>query len=1095
MGIMQIGSLVNSQVNKYGVGKIEKISDTQVTVEYFYSVNQRISEVLKLPNLVPVKLQRQTRCYIYDEIQERWIIGRISAWDEELEEYEVHLPDKKVIFVGEEEIYVRCNLPPANPMENLAIKCHETPYFHEKRIKFMKSLISQRAVCRGMTGLISANVTLYPHQVEVVRRVLEDPIQRYLLADEVGLGKTIEAGVILRQFLLDEDKGGAVVIVPPYLLGQWQEELKQKFYVGEFPKRVAVITIDDIQKINPNVKLGLVIIDEAHHVASLATSLDNNQRQKFQQCKQIAHASDRLLLLSATPVLHHEQDFLTMLHLLDPQTYKISDLESFRVRVQNRQQIGRILLAFRESADDFVIKSNLKQLKDLFAEDKYLQKLVDELETCLQEKSAKKEDIIRGIRTHISETYRLHRRMLRNRRDVVEDVVFERDILPKEEYDLDERSLDIHELILQWRELAPKKVEYQKIFTLLFLAAGTWLGILEQVINARINGQKSTTLIQEFREKDIKILTETPKFPEELEILQSLVKAIKQPADDGERIRHLLSLILNQLGNHCKLPASVLKNQRELLTRIQQRIRRPIDGSFPKIVIFTSFTQSCKQIVKALNISLGENVVVSLQSDQNKQQIEENLSKFRTNPNCFILVCDRTGEEGHNLQFTDWLIHFDIPLYPNRLEQRIGRVDRIGGKIKYQSFAFLGIFSPDSPHNAWFELIKTGLGIFQQSIASLQFYIDGKISTWEKLLFEKGAAGILEIIAPIQTEIQEEIIKINEQYALDEIDALDENSTAYFEELDDYDANHKQIQAAAEDWICDTLNFRRSGDVNREGVFSYLPAKNTIVSVDEIQTHFQKSINNFGTFNRRIANQNTDIKIYRIGEKLIDSFASYIRWDDRGKSFAFWRYVPDWSQIENKQWFGFQFNYIIETDLSKCTQNRAKLPAIRRLTDGLFAPSLKTIFIDASCQPMSIVEDGELLAILQTPFKDRNSPYKDYNLAKDRLPILDEFIDSHQWADFCQRASETALNLLHENVDFQKSTALSVKIAEQKLGKRLEQLRLRVQKNQQNSEELITEEELNQAIIEGIKKPHIRLDSVGFIVVAGRSLTLKSGED
>ncbi len=195
--IIQIGSLVSSQSNNLGLGKVISIDESQATVEYFCSIGRRIERVLALNTLHQIMLKRQTRCYIWLESQAVWIIGRVWAWDEEIEEYEVHLPDKKVIFVSEEEIYVRCNLPQANPMETLSIKAHETPYFHDRRLTFVQALISQRAVCRGMTGLISANIQLYPHQVEVVRRVLEDPIQRYLLADEVGLGKTIEAGVIL----------------------------------------------------------------------------------------------------------------------------------------------------------------------------------------------------------------------------------------------------------------------------------------------------------------------------------------------------------------------------------------------------------------------------------------------------------------------------------------------------------------------------------------------------------------------------------------------------------------------------------------------------------------------------------------------------------------------------------------------------------------------------------------------------------------------------------------------------------------------------------------------------------------------------------
>ena len=73
---------------------------------------------------------------------------------------------------------MRCDLPIEDPIDILAMKGQETPYFHERRLALVNCLMSQRAVSRGMTGLLSANIKLYPHQVEVIRRVLEDPIQR-----------------------------------------------------------------------------------------------------------------------------------------------------------------------------------------------------------------------------------------------------------------------------------------------------------------------------------------------------------------------------------------------------------------------------------------------------------------------------------------------------------------------------------------------------------------------------------------------------------------------------------------------------------------------------------------------------------------------------------------------------------------------------------------------------------------------------------------------------------------------------------------------------------------------------------------------------
>ena len=161
-----------------------------------------------------------------------------------------------------------------------------------------------------------------------------------------------------------------------------------------------------------------------------------------------------------------------MLHLLDPTTYKLGDLAGFSAKVLKRQEIGRVLLAFKAGAKPFVLKTNLGKLQSIFPDDTYLLNLLDQLQQ--QESTTEIDKMVQVIRNHISDTYRLHRRMLRNRRATVEDVIFDRNAIPKTEYDLDERSNTIHELLEEWRTVAPSE-QYTRIFLLLFRAAGTWL--------------------------------------------------------------------------------------------------------------------------------------------------------------------------------------------------------------------------------------------------------------------------------------------------------------------------------------------------------------------------------------------------------------------------------------------------------------------------------------------------------------------------------------------------------------------------------------------------------------------------------------------
>ncbi|OUL31017.1 helicase [Nostoc sp. RF31YmG] len=1095
--MIKLGSLVKSSNNALGIGKVIDMTHGDILVEYFCSPGQRLQKSLPLNLLSQVKLQQQTRCYIKLKNQEKWIVGRIFAWDEDTQNYQIDLPDKKTVIVTEQEIYVRCNLAVKDPIETLAIKGHETPYLHDRRLALLKCVVKQQAVSRGMTGLISANINLYPHQVEVVRHVLEDVTQRYLLADEGGLGKTIEAGIILRQYLLDEPKKGAVVLVPGHLLPQWRNELEKKFYISHFPKRVVVLAFDDVHKINPKANIGLLILDEAQQIAAMANSHETAVRQRFETYKHLAHRSERLLLLSTSPVLKHEQDFLVMLHLLEPTTYKLDNLEGFHAQIQNCQLLGRVVLSLRKDPNPSEIKSNLEQLQNLLPEDKYLRNLTEDWKHCLQTNPGEQNTIVQAISTHISDTYRLHPRVLCNRRACVKDVVFNRQITPKEEYDLDERSPDIHELMEKWRTVAPNQEAYRRIFLLLFLAAGTWLGILEQVIAARLSGNSEPALIKEFGNNDVNILTQTPKFSGEEEILGSLRQIIAQLSEDGDRIELLKIILLYRLSEILGLQ-SFRSNVNQLSDRVKQRIERPIPGdSWPKIVIFTGFKQSCLEIARCLSMTFGATSVAVHQSEQSFAQVEKNLNQFQNNPNCFILVCDSSAEQGHNFQFIDWMINFDLPWVPNQLEQRITRIDRIGRSTDINFTVLVGADLEDSLHSAWYQFLKDGLLIFNQSIASSQLYLNKKLPDLETTLFHSGASGLLQATATIQQEISQEEIKISEENVLDEINDQEHGST-YFQELDNYDSQHVEIKRAMEGWINQALHFKSVYSPELPDVNSYQATKQTLVSVDEFKTHFANSnIDQFGTYNRRVANQNPGIKLLRIGERFVDALLNYVEWDDRGQAFAIWRQDASWDTSKGKEWFGFQCNYLVEGNLKVADQiltgyqlDNLQYNIWKRRIDALFPPLIKTIFIDARSEVLCDVEDELLLNILQRPYsKDKYSKgAQDYNLAKERLEIIDNFVAANNWQNICYQVRDTSKQLLTERLDFIQLCEHYAQVAEQKLAHRVEQLRLRMNRQIGNStlaEELKIETALSAAILKGIRQPEIKLDSVGFIVVSG----------
>ena len=173
-----------------------------------------------------------------------------------------------------DQVYIRQNaLNLSNRLlQNLILssQCNQT------RTEFVQSFVRQRALAYGV-NTTSSLVNLEDHQLNV-QRVLEDPLRRYVLADEVGLGKTIEAGFVVRQTMIDNNFDARICILcPEALMKQWSMELAEKFQLQLFlvlplslecklEPQVSIVS-HQIQNKTRNVIYDLVIIDEAHKIA------------------------------------------------------------------------------------------------------------------------------------------------------------------------------------------------------------------------------------------------------------------------------------------------------------------------------------------------------------------------------------------------------------------------------------------------------------------------------------------------------------------------------------------------------------------------------------------------------------------------------------------------------------------------------------------------------------------------------------------------------------------------------------------------------------------------------------------------------------
>ncbi|MFS0840412.1 protein DpdE [Paenibacillus sp. 1P03SA] len=1078
MSRIYVGSFVKVTSNSMGIGSLSAISADKKTAEvtYFHSINKQTSDWFSVLDIQSVVLEHQTRCYYYDVEKEEWKMGR--ALRKLNDEYEVDFPDTYSRYIPQEDLFVRCADSTTNPMEVLSILGQETSFFYQRRNSFLQMLIEQRAVASGMTGLISSGIEILPHQVEVIRRVLEDPIPRYLLADEVGMGKTIEAGVILRQKLLDYPNHQAIILAPNYLLTQWEDELTQRCLIDQFPERIHFAGLESIDNNYNNIP-DIIIVDEAHELARMAFSKDPVEQRNYDILKNMCHSAKTLLLLSATPVLNNEWEFLSMLHILAPEQHRLEDIDAFRYKLNKRQEVGKGLLSFREETKPFLIQRRIGNFRILFSEDKLLMSLLDELEMTLDSKyEEKRKELIRRIRIHISETYRLHRRMLRNRRDNATSLFqHHRGELPvMEEWDLDERTEELHLILDDYRieSWAAEREVWEDESAVTSPRLSIWRSFLEAVctdenlLRDLVKIRKEQKLIEDmseiFSKINLQYIVETPHFEGESEMLDRLLRVFAYPSEMGDKNQLLATMI-----QHTQ-------------TRAQHKKKSP-----QKIIVFTQHTRVCKQVTQFLKETFGDEAVGGYYMGLNREQIELVTTNFRDNSECQILVCDKTGEIGRNFQFADEMIHYDLPFAPNQLEQRIGRLDRIGRNKPFRISVLTG---PDAEVNyqwGWHQFLKEGLNIYNDSISSLQFFIDAILPDVLRDLYIDGLPGLEKSIEGMRVKIHDEKVRIAEQQIIDEIDAHEQQANGFFDQLVLHESNPERIQQSLEPWVCEAMRFKK---IEKEGRIIYKPAFGTLLPTQHLVA-LNEQMERPGCFDREIVIKNNNYKLFRLGDPFFDILSEYLRKDDRGQTYAFWRKVKSWTQ--DTDWLGFRLLYIVEGDL-KPLLNLLEVRGLQvdskvyqRLLDKFFEPTYVEVILDYQGNRV----DDELEYLLARPYCDVEDGGTDTSIIKDRLKVIRDIFTTKQWQKVCDLISSQSRQYLNEDPKFIEKCRTKAEVAINHFNYLKVQVEMRKLFEGDSVTYDVFDEEQYEAIVQGIKQPKVQLDSAGFIILSGRDL-LKS---
>ena len=974
-----IGDLVSSSEFE-GIGKIVSVDEIagEARVSFFESpvmVNSRI-RTQKLTTLNTAPLGEEAVVYCVHPQHNIWCRVRYGGVRPNNEHLIIYRRGESDV-VSIEDIYV-LNLPFGqlpNPKDFLLSRSNDTPYYSDWRSRFISAYIGQRKACRSISSLLSSGVELEPHQLAVVRRVLQDQHKKYLLADEVGLGKTIEASMILRELLLQDPDFTAVVTVPDSLVEQWESELDERFFLGDlFDISLFVCSHSTVYEVLNEHNPDIFIVDEAHLIAPLAWSNNKSDKNIYSKIAQTAKDSYSCLLLSGTPLNGNEVNFLAMLHLISPDHYPLNDIgiSDFKTKIKERERLGGIYQSLRETNDNATLEDNVELLVKMFPDDPKLSELAITLKPLIEdwfsdEDSPERTSAIKNIRKHLGETYRLHQRLLRNRREdpSVSALFPGLKGVASAKWQIREDSIAIDQYLDAYRS-----EHFDGNCPLNIITSSNFNDWLEFYLTApMLLKEKLTTAGNS-------LINKVQPFESDASITLSEFAEFEQIQKD--------SLLVNVISSCLR------------------------DHEDSKFIVFCSEYAVAKHVAGIL--------------DDNFESIVELHSKtvtpsFSTSKKIKILVCDRDGEDGLNLHGgRKVIIHYSWPCSISRIEQRIGRVNRYSADIRafpIQNIVLLP--SSESLTQAWFELLRDGVGIFNESVASLQYVLEELIEgAWARVPLE-GTDSLKYLTCELAGEdgvLNLEKQKVRTQEQLNSMEADIEAIEAFTAALIESDNDAQDCSQQMSDWITKGLQFNKLPGESLD-TFRYQYHPGTLMDVKKFirdcrlgldfeNSSFDSPVTGVMCFDRTRCSQGAKIYPFRYGQPFVDSIYKALSDDSRGICSAKVRIL---SKIKLQQpTAGFKLEWLVNHKRSKNSSTEQKI------YDEVFPPQILKSWYFSNGKK---IDNQSVIDLLEKDYEpyDKSSceVYRDVNLRPDRWGAIERHFPQEQWASLVESVFQSAL--------------------------------------------------------------------------------------
>lgn len=507
-----------------------------------------------------------------------------------------------------------------------------------------------------------------PHQITAVYgEMLPRQPLRYLLADDPGAGKTIMAGLFIRELLIRGDLKRCLICAPGSLVVQWQEELSRRFQLpfeiisrqsfqeslsgNPFAEKNLIICRldhlsrnDDVQEKLKQTDWDLIIVDEAHKMSASFFGGELKVTKRYRLGKLLGAITRHFLLMTATPHNGKEEDFQLFMALLDADRFEgkfrdgvhvvdTSDLMRRMVKEQLLKFDGTPL--FPERLAYTVTYQLSDQEAALYREvTKYVREEWDRADAL--ENEGRKGTV--GFALTI-----LQRRLASSPEAIYRSLSRRRERLEKRlrEEKINKRGASAAiDLLQNLPALTSEDIEEMEEFP----------GFEEQEVEEQIVDQ--ATAARTIAELEAEIET--------LKRLEHMALKLRQSGRDKkwEELSRLL-----QGGSGIKASDQVFDSQ----------------GHRRKLVIFTEHKDTLKYLTERITGLLGrEDAVVTITGGMGREERAKAQERFTHDKDVHILIATDAAGEGINLQRAHLMVNYDLPWNPNRLEQRFGRIHRIG---------------------------------------------------------------------------------------------------------------------------------------------------------------------------------------------------------------------------------------------------------------------------------------------------------------------------------------------------------------------------------------------------------------------------------